>query len=75
MTRRHRSRLRQQAHALSLAHILFRDFNGRMTSWSEGAEQLFGYTKKEAAGCCMHELLQRQFPKAVDEIVCRHTGS
>ncbi|GEM_PF-3034865 len=68
VTRRHRSRLREQSHALSLAHILFRDLNGRITSWSDGAAQLFGYTKQEAAGRCIQELLQTKFPKPLDEI-------
>ncbi len=68
VTRRHRSRLRQQSHALSLAHILFRDLDGRITSWTEGAEQLFGYTRAEATGQYIQELLQTQFPRPLDEI-------
>jgi PAS domain S-box-containing protein len=56
------ARLREQACALAAARIVFRDLDGRITSWSEGAEQLYGWTPREAEGRAIQELLRTEFP-------------
>jgi PAS domain S-box-containing protein len=68
VTRRHRERLLHQQRALSLARILFRDLEGRITTWSEGAEKLFGWTIAEATGQVIHDLLRTEFPMPLDQI-------
>lgn len=68
VTHRHRTRLLQQSQAMNLAHILFRNLDGRITTWSEGAQRLFGWTAAEATGQLIQELLQTQFPAPLEEI-------
>jgi len=55
-------KLQQQARALSLAHLIFRDLDGTITEWSEGAERMFGWTNSEAVGQSLPELLRSKFP-------------
>jgi PAS domain S-box-containing protein len=66
--RRHKERLLHQQRALSLARILFRDMEGRITTWSDGAEKLFGWTIAEATGQVIHDLLHTEFPMPLDQI-------
>lgn len=68
VTRRHKERLLLQQRALGLARILFRDLDGRITTWSDGAENLFGWTIAEATGRITHDLLYTRFPMPLDEI-------
>lgn len=67
-TRRHKARIKQHVRALNAARILFRELDGRITTWTDGAEKLFGWTSDEATGKLIHELLQTKFPKTLDEI-------
>lgn len=62
VTEQHAQKLRDQARALSLAHIVFRDVDGRVTEWNEGAERMFGWSSDEVLGRDLHELLQTRFP-------------
>jgi PAS domain S-box-containing protein len=68
VTQRHAEKLREQARVLSLAHIIFRDLEGRITEWNEGAERMFGWSSAEAQGRVLHELLETRFPKPLEEI-------
>ena len=68
VTHRHKERLLLQQRALSLARILFRDVEGRITTWSEGAEKLFGWTIAEATGAVIHDLLETKFPVPLEQI-------
>lgn len=68
VTLRHKERLLLQQRALSLARILFRDLEGRITTWSEGAEKLFGWTIAEATGAVIHDLLETKFPMPLEQI-------
>lgn len=61
-------RLAAQAHLLNLAPIMTRDFDGRIHSWSNGYEQLYGWTHEEAIGQISHDLLRTQFPKPLNDI-------
>jgi PAS domain S-box-containing protein len=67
-TREHDVRLREQRRALSAARIIFRDVEGRITTWTEGAQQLYGWSSDEAAGRLTHELLRTEFPVPLETI-------
>jgi PAS domain S-box-containing protein len=53
---------------LSSDAIVIRDPNDRVVYWNKGAEQIYGYTRDEAAGRVTHELLRTEFPQALDDI-------
>lgn len=60
--------IRQQAGLLSLAPAVVRDMNDRTVLWTRGAEQLYGYSQKEALGQISHDLLKTVFPEPLAEI-------
>ena len=62
--------LAEQARLLDLSFdaIFVRDHADRITYWSDGARQLYGYTSEEAFGRVSHELLRTKFPEALDRI-------
>ena len=62
--------LRDQAQLLDLAHdaIFSLDRAERIQFWSQGAEQMYGFTRQEAAGTLSHDLLHTEFPDPLDEI-------
>jgi PAS domain S-box-containing protein len=60
--------IRQQANLLNLAPAIVRDMNNRIVLWTRGAEQLYGFTQKEALGRLTHELLKTTFPYPLPEI-------
>lgn len=53
-----------QAELINLAHdaILVRDPADRVISWNSGAEELYGWTAREAQGRVVHTLLRTSFP-------------
>ncbi len=55
------SRIRQQASLLDKARdaIIVRDLNHRITFWNQGAEHMYGWTRQEAMGRSIAELLYR----------------
>lgn len=57
--------IRLQTELIELAHdaILIRDLDGRIVSWNQGAEALYGWTVEEAVGQITHTLLHTQFPQ------------
>src|ERR1700730_5413867 len=63
----------EQARLLDLSFdaILVRDPADRITYWSKGAGQLYGYAEEEALGRVSHELLRTEFPEALDLITER----
>jgi PAS domain S-box-containing protein len=63
----------EQARLLDLSFdaIFVRDTADRITYWSDGARQLYGYTSEEALGRVSHELLRTKFPEALDRIIAR----
>lgn len=57
--------LQERASLLDLSSdaIVVRDPDDRVIYWSNGAEELYGYTVEEAMGRVTHELLSTQFPE------------
>src|ERR1700737_4599278 len=60
----------QQASLLNLTHdpIYVRDMSDVITYWNRGAQELYGWTDKEAIGRYSQQLLQTVFPAPVDDI-------
>src|SRR6202035_492040 len=60
----------QQASLLNLTHdpIFVRDMNDVITYWNRGAQELYGWTEKEAIGKHSQELLQTIFPTPLEGI-------
>jgi PAS domain S-box-containing protein len=63
--------LREQASLLDLTHdsVFVRDMNAVITFWNRGAEELYGWKRKEAVGEVTHQLLHTIFPAPVEEIM------
>jgi PAS domain S-box-containing protein len=61
--------LRRQAELLELAYnaILVQDMDRRITFWNTRAEELYGWTKKEALGKVAHTFLKTKFPVPFNE--------
>ncbi|QCL97431.1 hybrid sensor histidine kinase/response regulator [Agrobacterium tumefaciens] len=53
------------------ASIIVHDMDGKITNWTTGCEQLYGWTRKEAVGKIVHELLRTQFPLSLPELRLR----
>ena len=51
------------AEYLSHAPVFVRKFDGTILYWTEGAEELFGFTAEEAVGRVSYDLLQTAFPQ------------
>jgi PAS domain S-box-containing protein len=62
--------LREQARLLDLTHdsIFVRDLAGGILYWNRGAEELYGWKRKEAVGKVTHQLLQTVFPVPFEAI-------
>ena len=58
------AQLRRQAELLDLAHdaVILSDTEGRIAFWSNGAEDTYGFTREEATGKFVQELLQAKSP-------------
>ena len=61
---------REQARLLDLTHdgVVVRDMTNAITYWNQGANELFGWSKKEAIGQIAWRLLQTRFPIPLEEI-------
>jgi PAS domain S-box-containing protein len=55
---------------VELAHdaIIVRDPESRVISWNQGAEELYGWTAREAISKVTHSLLQTRFPEMHEEV-------
>ena len=64
------SKAKEQADLLNITHeaIFVRNINDKISFWNNGAEELYGWTKKEALGKTLHELLQTEYPEPLEEI-------
>jgi len=61
---------RAQARLLDLTHdtVLVRDLNNAITYWNHAAEMLYGWSRIEATGKSVDELLKTTFPSPREEI-------
>jgi PAS domain S-box-containing protein len=62
------ARLREQAEVVDLGELMVRDDSGNLLLWSGGCERLYGYSREEALGRNVHELLKTEFPQPLEEI-------
>jgi PAS domain S-box-containing protein len=53
---------------LSPDAIIVRKFDGTITFWSKGAENLYGWKKEEAVGQNVNLLLKTKLPQSIDDI-------
>ncbi len=62
--------MREQAELLDMAHeaIFSLDWNDRIRFWNRGAEQIYGWTRAEALGQVVHDLLKTQFSEPIGEL-------
>jgi PAS domain S-box-containing protein len=63
-------RLAEQARLLDLTNdaIIVRDHQDRIVYWNRGAEEMYGFSAKEALGRITHELLQTAHPEKLGKI-------
>jgi len=68
----------EQVRLLDQTHdaIIFRSFDGVISYWNRGAQEMYGWTAQQAIGRSSHELLQTVFSVPLDDINERlkHTG-
>ncbi len=62
------ARLREQAEIVNLGDLIVRDAHDRILLWSAGCERLYGYSREEAIGQNVHQLLRTEFPQPLSEI-------
>ncbi|WP_445249884.1 PAS domain S-box protein [Microcoleus sp. OTE_8_concoct_300] len=62
--------LQQNLHMLDLASdaLIVRDMDGTINYWNQGAERMYGWTKKEALGKSTYTLLHSIFPQPLAAI-------
>lgn len=63
--------LQQNLQMLDLASdaLIIRDVEGTIDFWNQGAEKMYGWTKKEAVGKCTHTLFHTIFPQPLETIL------
>jgi PAS domain S-box-containing protein len=71
--KRVQEKLAEKARLLDLSNdaIIVRDLEDRISSWSKGAERLFGWTTDQAVGKHLDSLLHTKFPKPREEIIAQ----
>lgn len=71
-----RTTLGEQARILELSHdtVIIRDPDDIILFWNDGAEHLYGWTRKEAVGRNCSELLQCEFPRIEVGAALQETG-
>lgn len=67
-TRERRLREQQQLIDLSQLPIFYWDLDGGLLHWSNGCQQLYGYTREEALGRAPRELLKTKYPLSYAEL-------
>lgn len=63
--------LAEQARLLDLSNdaIIVRDVRNRVTYWNHGAEELYGWSRQEAVGRDLHELLKTEFEIPLENLL------
>ena len=62
------TRLDEIAQILDSANIIVHGFDGVISRWTTGCERLYGWSRQEAIGRVVHELLSTIFPEPLAEI-------
>jgi PAS domain S-box-containing protein len=65
------------ASILDLANVIIHDLDGKILHWTTGCERLYGWSKEEAVGHIVHDLLKTRYPATRGEIIAelRERGS
>ena len=66
----------EQAAMLDLAHdaVIVWDAEARITYWNRGAQETYGYTRAQALGANVHDLLRTEFTEPVEDIKAEVDG-
>ena len=59
------------AKILDLANVIIHDVDGRISYWTTGCERLYGWSREEALGQVVHELLKTEYPLPRSKIVAK----
>ena len=59
------------AKILDLANVIIHDVDGRISYWTTGCERLYGWSRGEALGQVVHELLKTEYPQPRSKIVAK----
>ena len=59
------------AQILDLANVIIHDVDGRILYWTTGCERLYGWSREEALGKMVHELLSTKYPLSRSDIVAK----
>ncbi len=67
----------EMAQVLDLTNIVIHDQDGKVLHWTTGCQRLYGWSRHEARGKVVQELLRTRYPLPRDEIVAqlRERGS
>jgi len=73
---RQQAALREQTRMLDMANdsIMVYDLDGRVLFWNHGAEQMYGWSRNEAMGRPVQDLLQTRFPTSRDVAIAALTS-
>ena len=63
--------LAEYADALDQTHAIVQSLDGTILRWTQGAQELYGWTHDEAIGRNSHELLDASLPRPLEEIRAR----
>lgn len=62
------SKLDDIVHLLDGVNLIVHDFDGVIVRWTDGCEALYGWSRTEAVGKVVHDLLSTQFPTPLKDI-------
>jgi PAS domain S-box-containing protein len=62
---------------LDPANVIIHDLDGKILHWTTGCERLYGWSREEAVGTFVHELLKTRYPAPRGEVITalRERGS
>ena len=65
------------ANVLDFANVIIHDLDGKIVHWTTGCERLYGWSRQEAVGQVVQELLQTSYPMPRTDIIAslREQGS
>jgi PAS domain S-box-containing protein len=65
------------AQVLDIANIIIHDQHGKVLYWTTGCQRLYGWSREEALGKVLHDLLKTRYPLPREEIIkeLRERGS